>query len=48
MGAAGYSGLQQMIELLRSHVDITLAQLGCPDIGDIDASILIEDNGGLS
>jgi L-lactate dehydrogenase (cytochrome) len=36
MGAAGYGGLQQMIELIRSQVDISLAQLGCTDINDID------------
>ena len=40
MGADGYDGLQQMIELLRSQIDIGLAQLGCPDIDDIDASYI--------
>jgi len=36
MGADGYDGLQQMVELIRSQVDISLAQLGCTDINDID------------
>ena len=43
MGADGYSGLQQMIELIRSQVDISLAQLGCTDINDIDASYIFGD-----
>jgi L-lactate dehydrogenase (cytochrome) len=41
MGADGYDGLQQMIELIRSQVDISLAQLGCTDINDIDARYLL-------
>jgi len=45
MGAGGYEGLQQMIELLRSQIDIGLAQLGCPDINDIDASYIVGDSG---
>ena len=44
MGAAGYDGLQDMIELLRSQIDIGLAQLGCPDINDIDASYLLDES----
>jgi L-lactate dehydrogenase (cytochrome) len=43
MGANGYDGLQQMIELFRSQIDISLAQLGCTDINDIDASYIIGD-----
>ena len=41
MGANGYTGLQQMIELLRSQIDIGLAQLGCPDVNDIDSSYVL-------
>jgi len=41
MGADGYSGLQQMIELIRSQVDISLAQLGCTDINDVDARYIL-------
>jgi L-lactate dehydrogenase (cytochrome) len=41
MGAAGYDGLQRMIELIRSQIDISLAQLGCTDINDIDECYLL-------
>jgi L-lactate dehydrogenase (cytochrome) len=41
MGAEGYTGLQAMIELIGSQVDISLAQLGCADINDIDASYIL-------
>jgi L-lactate dehydrogenase (cytochrome) len=41
MGADGYDGLQQMVELIRSQVDISLAQLGCTDINDIDERFIL-------
>jgi L-lactate dehydrogenase (cytochrome) len=41
MGGRGYAGLQEMIELISSQIDISLAQLGCPDINDIDASYIL-------
>ncbi len=41
MGADGYAGLQQVIELIRSQIDISLAQLGCVDINDIDTSYMM-------
>ena len=41
IGAGGYAGLQEMIELFRSQISINLAQLGCPDINDIDASYVV-------
>jgi len=41
MGGYGYAGLQEMIELISSQIDISLAQLGCPDIDDIDASYIL-------
>jgi (S)-mandelate dehydrogenase len=41
MAADGYAGLQQVIELIRSQVDISLAQLGCADVNDIDASYVM-------
>jgi isopentenyl diphosphate isomerase/L-lactate dehydrogenase-like FMN-dependent dehydrogenase len=41
MGAEGYTGLQAMVELIRSQIDISLAQIGCPDINDIDASYVM-------
>lgn len=43
IGADGYAGLQQMIELIRSQIDISLAQLGCPDINGIDADMLLQN-----
>ena len=41
MAADGYAGLQQVIELIRSQLDISLAQLGCADVNDIDASYVM-------
>ncbi len=41
IGAAGNQGLTEMIELIVRQIDIALAQLGCPDIEDIDASVII-------
>ena len=41
MGGDSYRGLQQMIELFRSQIDITLAQLGCTDIKQIDSRFLM-------
>ena len=41
MGADGYVGLQQTIELIRSQMDISLAQLGCNDINDIDERMIL-------
>jgi len=43
MGANGKTGLEQVIELLRLQIDIGLAQLGCPDIDDIDSSYLLDE-----
>ena len=42
MGAEGQKGLEQVIELIRMQIDIGLAQLGCPDINDIDSSYLLD------
>jgi L-lactate dehydrogenase (cytochrome) len=41
MGADGYAGLKQMVELIRSQVDISLAQLGCTDIEQVDARYIL-------
>ena len=46
MGGHGYTGLEEMVDLIRNHIDITLAQLGCPDIEDIDSSYILDDNAG--
>ena len=37
MGAGGNSGLRQVMEMFRNQIDIGLAQLGCPDISDLDS-----------
>ena len=42
MGADGYAGLQQMVELIRSQLDISLAQLGCTDINDVDGRYILD------
>ncbi len=42
IGAAGYAGLEQMIELIRTQVDITLAQLGCPDVNDVGPAYVLD------
>ncbi len=42
MGAAGELGLQAVIDLIRNQIDAALAQLGKPDINDIDGSIIID------
>ncbi len=50
MAADGYSGLQQVIELFRSQIDVSLAQLGCRDINNIDSSYMFDrplEGGGV-
>jgi (S)-mandelate dehydrogenase len=42
MAADGYPGLQQVIELIRSQLDISLAQIGCADINKIDTSYVLD------
>ena len=44
MAANGHTGLVEMIELLRNQIDIGLAQLGCSDINDVDASYIPADS----
>ncbi len=48
MGADGYDGLQQMVELIRSQVDISMAQLGCTDINDIDERFILGGSAAVS
>ena len=43
LGADGEAGLRTVIELMRSQIDIGLAQLGCPDINDIDSRFLLPE-----
>ncbi len=40
LGANGDAGLRQVIELIGMQIDIGLAQLGCPDINDVDSSYI--------
>jgi len=42
MAADGYPGLQQVIELIHNQLDISLAQIGCADVNDIDASYVMD------
>ena len=46
MGADGYSGLKDMVELFREQIDISLAQLGCPNIDDVDAGYVLDERMG--
>ena len=48
MAADGYAGLQQVIELIRNQIDISLAQLGCVDINDIDSSYMMSGSSGAN
>ncbi len=43
IGARGYTGLCEMMNLLVTQIDISLAQLGFPDINNIDASVLLDN-----
>ena len=47
MGALGDRGLTEMIELISRQIDIALAQLGCPDINDIDSSLIFREGGDI-
>ena len=42
IGAAGERGLKTVIELLANEVSLTLAQLGRPNVEDIDHSVIIK------
>lgn len=41
MGAAGEAGLQAVIELISNQIDAALAQLGRPDINNINRDVII-------
>ncbi len=40
--AAGNAGIAKVISILRTEIDLTLAQIGCPDIKALDAGFLTE------
>ncbi len=42
IGAAGTQGLARIIDILASEMSLTLAQLGKPDINDIDRSVIVD------
>ncbi len=44
LGANGYAGLEQVIELIKMQMDISLAQLGCPDVNDVDSSYILTES----
>ena len=48
MGAGGYAGLCQLIDMLRNQIDIGLAQLGCPDVEDLDSSSVLDESKGVN
>ena len=41
VGAAGEQGVQSVIELLSNEISVTLAQLGRPNIEDVDCTVVI-------
>ena len=43
IGAAGAQGLAKVVDVLVSEMSLTLAQLGRPDIDDIDRSVIVGD-----
>ncbi|MDJ0779363.1 MAG: alpha-hydroxy acid oxidase [Gammaproteobacteria bacterium] len=48
MGAGGYAGLCELIEMLRNQIDIGLAQIGCPDVEDLDSSYVLDESKGVN
>lgn len=44
LGASGSAGLESVIELLINQVDTALAQIGIPDINDIDSKVIFNLN----
>ncbi|MEM7343435.1 MAG: alpha-hydroxy acid oxidase [Chloroflexota bacterium] len=43
-GAAGEQGIQAVVELLSNEISVTLAQLGRPDIEDVDRTVIYRQN----
>jgi isopentenyl diphosphate isomerase/L-lactate dehydrogenase-like FMN-dependent dehydrogenase len=43
IGGAGRAGLKSVIDVLTGQVETTLAQLGRPNIDDIDRSVIVDD-----
>ncbi|MGI9332948.1 MAG: alpha-hydroxy acid oxidase [Gammaproteobacteria bacterium] len=43
LGAAGEPGLARIIDVLAEETDLTLAQIGCPDVENINSSVIAAD-----
>jgi len=43
--AAGIPGVRKAISILRSEIDLTMAQIGCPSLDQLDASFLVDGDG---
>ena len=43
--AGGIPGVRRAISILRSEIDLTMAQIGCPSLDQLDASFLCEEDG---
>lgn len=44
VGADGSRGLDAVVNLLKNEVSVTLAQLGRPDIEDVDSSVIVDES----
>ena len=45
VGANGERGLESLIEIIRNEIRLGLAQLGRPNIEDIDNSVIVDKGG---
>jgi L-lactate dehydrogenase (cytochrome)/(S)-mandelate dehydrogenase len=45
--AAGAKGIRKVIEIVRTEIDLTLGQIGCPDIGMLTAECLAANVGAI-
>ncbi len=43
--AGGIPGVRKAISILRSEIDLTMAQIGCPSLDQLDASFLCDGDG---
>lgn len=43
--AGGIPGVRKAISILRSEIDLTMAQIGCPSLDQLDASFLVDGDG---
>ena len=47
LAARGEAGVAHVLELLFAEIDRTLAQIGCPAIGQLSTDYLVEDDRSL-